>query len=151
MEIASIHCLEDAYFDSSFFEKQLACWPDAKERYANLEDVRLCKFDNGLTLQYNPSRAVSTAAKVDADSVKKRECFLCAANRPSCQIAEDAFGSFDVLVNPYPILPYHFTLPLKEHTPQLLEKMYSDMLLLKNTDAEISPKRTEQYPRVFPI
>ena len=114
---------------NAFFEKQLACWPDAKERYANLEDVRLCKFDNGLTLQYNPSRVVSTAAKVDSDSVKKRECFLCAANRPSCQIAENAFGSFDVLVNPYPILPYHFTLPLKEHTPQLLEKMYSDMLL----------------------
>ena len=113
----------------TFFEKQLACWPDAKERYTNLENVCLRKFDNGLTLQYNPSRVVSTGAKVDADSVKKRECFLCAANRPSCQIAEDAFGSFDVLVNPYPILPYHFTLPLKEHTPQLLEKMYPDMLL----------------------
>ena len=113
----------------TFFEKQLACWPEAKERYTNLENVRLRKFNNGLTLQYNPSRVVSTGAKVDADSVKKRECFLCAANRPSCQIAEDAFGSFDVLVNPYPILPYHFTLPLKEHTPQLLEKMYPDMLL----------------------
>ena len=113
----------------AFFEKQLACWPDAKERYTNLENVCLRKFDNGLTLQYNPSRAVSTGAKVDADSVKKRECFLCAANRPSCQMTENAFDSFDVLVNPYPILPYHFTLPLKEHTPQLLEKMYPDMLL----------------------
>ena len=113
----------------TFFEKQLACWPDAKERYTNLENVRLRKFNNGLTLQYNPSRVVSTAAKVDSESVKKRECFLCAANRPSCQIAENAFGCFDVLVNPYPILPYHFTLPLKEHTPQLLEKMYPDMQL----------------------
>jgi ATP adenylyltransferase/5',5'''-P-1,P-4-tetraphosphate phosphorylase II len=26
-------------------------------------------------------------------------------------------------------LDFHFTLPLKEHTPQLLEKMYADMLL----------------------
>ena len=40
-----------------------------------------------------------------------------------------ALGNFDVLVNPFPILPFHFTLVLKEHTPQLLEKMYSDMLL----------------------
>ena len=114
----------------AFFDKQLACWPQVKERYANLENVRLRKFDNGLTLQYNPSRVVSTAAKVDAESVKKRECFLCATNRPSCQMAEAAFGNFDVLVNPFPILPNHFTLVWKEHVPQLLEKMYADMLLI---------------------
>ena len=114
----------------AFFEKQLDCWMEVKERYSNLENVRLQKFENGLTLQYNPSRAVSTGAKVDAESLKKRECFLCGANRPSCQIVENAFGNFDVLVNPYPILPKHFTLVWKEHVPQLLEKMYADMLLI---------------------
>ena len=113
----------------AFFEEQLACWPQAKERYANLGNVRLRKFDNGLTLQYNPSRAVSTGAKVDSESVKKRECFLCGANRPACQMVESALGNFDVLINPFPILPFHFTLAWKEHTPQLLENMYSDMLL----------------------
>ena len=73
---------------------------------------------------------VSTGAKVDADSVEKRECFLCKSNRPANQKTEGAFGIFDVLVNPFPILPKHFTLVWKEHTPQILEKMYADMLLM---------------------
>ena len=112
-----------------FFAKQLDCWQEAKERYANLEKVNKRRLDNGLTLQYNPSRAVSTGAKVDAESVGMRKCFLCGENRPACQITESALACFEVLVNPYPILDFHFTLPLKEHTPQLLEKMYADMLL----------------------
>lgn len=113
----------------NFFEKQLAVWPDAAERYRHLADVRQRNLENGLTLQYNPSRAVSTSAKVDSESVKQRSCFLCAENRPLCQFAEKALNLYDVLVNPYPILPFHFTLPLKEHTPQLFEKMKVDMLL----------------------
>ena len=123
---------------NAFFEEQLACWPEVKERYASLENVRLRKFDNGLTLQYNPTRAVSTAAKVDSESVKKRECFLCEKNRPSCQKTEKAFGNFDVLVNPFPILPSHFTLSWKEHVPQSLEKMYPDMLLLSKEWQEMA-------------
>lgn len=113
-----------------FFEEQLALWPEAKERYDNLGSVNLRKLGNGLNLLYNPSRAVSTAAKVDAESVNRRKCFLCSANRPSCQIAGMVSGTLEILVNPYPILPFHFTLPLKEHTPQLIEEMYADMLLL---------------------
>ena len=113
-----------------FFEEQLACWPEAKERYANLEKVRLRKLENGLQMQYNPSRVVSAAAKVDSESVKKRDCFLCSSNRPQCQMKLDALGNFDVLVNPFPILPNHFTLSWKEHLPQIIEMMYSDMLVL---------------------
>ena len=112
-----------------FFENQLTVWPDAAERYHNLSDVRQQNLENGLTLQYNPSRIVSTSAKVDSESVEQRKCFLCAENRPLCQFAEKALNLYDVLVNPYPILPFHFTLPLKEHTPQLFEKMKVDMLL----------------------
>ena len=114
----------------AFFEEQLACWPEAKERYANLEKVCLRKLENGLQMQYNPSRVVSAAAKVDSESVKKRDCFLCSSNRPQCQMKLDALGNFDVLVNPFPILPNHFTLSWKEHQPQMLEMMYLDMLIL---------------------
>jgi hypothetical protein len=39
-------------------------------------------------------------------------------------------GTFELLVNPYPILPHHFTLPCRLHTPQLLKPMYADMLHL---------------------
>jgi ATP adenylyltransferase/5',5'''-P-1,P-4-tetraphosphate phosphorylase II len=114
----------------AFFEKQLAQWPDAAKRYEALSATRQRVFGNGVSLQYNPSRAVSTAAKVDAASIAGRPCFLCAGNRPAEQIAENALGSLELLVNPYPILPQHFTLPLKRHIPQVLKPMYADMLHL---------------------
>ena len=114
----------------NFFDRQLAVWPEAKARFANLDNVRLRQLENGIMLQYNPSRAVSTGAKVDSESLKNRKCFLCSENRPPQQMVESAIGSFDILVNPFPILPRHFTLSWKEHTPQVLEQMYPDMLLL---------------------
>ena len=114
----------------AFFEKQLAQWPDAAKRYEALSATRQRVLGNGVSLQYNPSRAVSTAAKVDAASIAGRPCFLCAGNRPAEQISENALGSLELLVNPYPILPQHFTLPLKRHIPQVLEPMYADMLHL---------------------
>ena len=114
----------------AFFAAQLELWPDADERYKALAGVQTRKFDNGITLQYNPARMVSSAAKVDVVSVGERPCFLCAKNRPSQQIELDAMGSLTVLVNPYPILPSHLTLPLKEHTPQLWRGLYADALHL---------------------
>ena len=114
----------------AFFEKQLAQWPDAAKRYEALSATRQRVLGNGVSLQYNPSRAVSTAAKVDAASIAGRPCYLCAGNRPAEQISENALGSLELLVNPYPILPQHFTLPLKRHIPQVLEPMYADMLHL---------------------
>lgn len=114
----------------AFFEKQLAQWPAVAERYTLLSTAEQRDLENGITLQYNPSRAISTAAKVDAASIAERPCFLCAKNRPAEQIAENALGSLELLVNPYPILPMHFTLPAKVHIPQVLEPMYTDMLHL---------------------
>lgn len=114
----------------AFFEKQLAQWPAVAERYGLLSTAEQRDLENGITLQYNPSRAISTAAKVDAASIAERPCFLCAKNRPAEQIAENALGSLELLVNPYPILPMHFTLAATQHVPQLLEPMYADMLHL---------------------
>ena len=114
----------------AFFEKQLVQWPDAAKRYEALAGVGVRDLQNGIHLQYNPTRAVSTAAKVDAASIAARQCFLCVEHRPSEQIAENAMGTFELLVNPYPILPYHFTLPCRQHTPQQLKPMYADMLHL---------------------
>ena len=76
------------------------------------------------------SGIISASAKVDKESIKKRPCFLCKKNRPKEQIAENTLGNIEVLVNPYPILPSHFTLLLSNHTPQSLMAMYSDMLAL---------------------
>lgn len=111
-----------------FFDRQLAQWPDAAERHAALEGVELRDLGNGLVLQHNPARAVSTAAKVDKASVAARKCFLCKENRPQQQFAASAMGSVEVLVNPFPILPFHLTLPVRNHEPQRLIVMYADML-----------------------
>lgn len=113
-----------------FFEKQLDMWPSAAARYKELAGVKVRSLGNNLALQYNPARAISAAAKVDAASIAERPCFLCAANRPAEQVAGDALGALELLVNPYPILPMHFTLPSKVHAPQLLLPMYADMLNL---------------------
>lgn len=114
----------------AFFDKQLQQWPGVAERYAALANVKVRNLGNGLSLQYNPSRIVSTAASVDSASLTKRPCFLCAGNRPVEQVAENAMGSLELLVNPFPILPFHFTLPTKLHMPQMLWPMYADMLHL---------------------
>lgn len=113
---------------SSFFTKQLAAWSDAAERYDALANVKVRNLENGIKLQYNPARMISTGAKIDKEAIAERKCFLCGENRPKEQNVMDAMGTFEVLVNPFPILQYHFTLPLKEHTPQLLGKMFVDML-----------------------
>lgn len=115
---------------ANFFEEQLQQWPSAAERCEALQGVKVRKLENGINLQYNPARAVSTGAKVDASAVSARPCFLCASNRPAEQRALRAMGTIEVLVNPYPILPFHLTLPTIAHTPQLLAPMLADMLHL---------------------
>lgn len=115
---------------NDFFDRQLRQWPVAAERHAALGGVELCDLGNGIVLQHNPARSVSTAAKVDEKSVAARKCFLCGENRPGEQFSLNALGSLEVLVNPFPILPHHLTLPLKAHKPQNLASMYADMLHL---------------------
>ncbi len=114
----------------AFFARQLAQWPEAAERFAALDTVKIKKLDCGITLQHNPARIVSTAACVDKEAVERRPCFLCADSRPAAQIKADALFDVELLVNPFPILPQHFTLPLTRHVPQRLNALYWDMLTL---------------------
>lgn len=106
-------------FLTPFLEEQLAKWPEAAARYADLAHVEVRSFGT-TSAQFNPARMVSTGAKVDKATLAKRPCFLCKANRPAVQ-KELGFGyTFDVLVNPFPILPAHFTIATKRHCPQAL-------------------------------
>jgi len=66
---------------------------------------------------------------VDAKAIAERKCFLCAANRPDEQKAID-FGDYEILVNPFPIFPEHFTIPHKEHIAQQILPYFTDMLQL---------------------
>ena len=74
--------------------------------------------------QFNPARLVSTGAKIDKATLAKRPCFLCEKNRPVEQIVLPFGEGFDILVNPFPILPVHFTIPSRHHQLQAIAENY---------------------------
>lgn len=107
-----------------FFESQLQEWPLAAKNVSDLRIVRKKAFTAGDLkgyVQYNPDRAVSTLAKVDKQNISERKCFLCSQNRPEQQRAIEILDGWQLLVNPYPILPYHFTIAGVDHIPQKLQ------------------------------
>lgn len=116
----------------NFFDSQLAEWPEAATRFEALGNVLSKQFTvDGfdMTVVHNPSRIKSSAAKVDKESIAQRKCFLCDANRPPQQRHIDWRG-YRILVNPFPILPRHFTIVAKEHRPQSIRGAIDDMTAL---------------------
>lgn len=106
---------------NSIIEEQLAAWPMARDNFFALgstqrRPVRLGALD--AAVQHNPARIRSTGAAVDAASIAARKCFLCASNRPTQQFTIPWMNGWELLVNPYPILPVHFTVASAAHTPQ---------------------------------
>ena len=113
-----------------FFNRQMEQWDKARENFRDLHNVeqRHLNFDgNSITIQYNPARIVSTGAKIDRKSIEKRPCFLCRKNRPEEQMSKHIDKDFELLVNPYPILPAHFTIPSLTHQPQAIYHNYGEI------------------------
>lgn len=111
---------------SEFFHNQMATWPETAARYADLARVEVRDFC-AVSAQYNPARMASTGAKVDKKTLAQRPCFLCKDHRPEIQ-QEWAFDEdFDVLVNPFPILPTHFTIAARRHRPQTILDTYATL------------------------
>lgn len=104
-----------------FIDAQLSDWPLARENYQALgkterRSIRLGDLTVGI--QHNPARIVSTAAKTDAKTLAERPCFLCQKNRPPQQVGFEIAEGWELLLNPYPIFPTHFTIVSKKHQPQ---------------------------------
>lgn len=115
-----------------YFDKQLSVWADTRQRYDDLRSVQVREMrieGSSLTLkaQFNPARIVSTGAKIDKATITRRPCFLCRANRPKEQLTTPICQKMEFLVNPFPILPMHFTIPSQEHQPQLIRNAYTEM------------------------
>ncbi len=128
----------------SFFDSELQCWDLAAKNYAVLQNVQTKAFDFGkyeIRVQFNPARAVSSLAKLDAKTIAERPCFLCEKNRPAEQRSIDFLGKYDILLNPFPICNRHFTVASKKHEPQLITGKLADMLAL----AEEMPNYTILY------
>lgn len=121
----------------AFFDDQLGVWPEVAERYDALEGVRsrgLARSGEGvadgagvLCVQWNPARMVSTGARIDRAALEARPCFLCDENRPAVQRALMVERHYQVLVNPFPILPRHFTIAARRHAPQSIWSHFTAM------------------------
>ena len=120
-----------------FFTRQLEVWEAAAQRFRDLQNVQVRSLDDGdeWRVQFNPARMVSTGASIDNKSIAERPCFLCAKNRPQEQMTKRVDQRYELLINPFPILPVHFTIPALQHQPQRILSNYVEMHRL-----------LEQYP-----
>lgn len=112
-------------------QSQLESWPLARDNYRALQQVRTREFSYGdfyVKAQFNPARIVSASAKVDDRSFKDKKCFLCPKNLPEQQKGILFGEDYQILVNPYPIFPQHFTIPALKHLPQRILHRFADML-----------------------
>ena len=124
-----------------FFNRQLERWDDARKRYHDLRNVKTRELVVGassIQVQWNPARMVSTGASIDKKAIAERPCFLCEQNRPKEQFKKSIDNQYDLLVNPFPILPTHFTIPSVKHRPQLVREAYGEI-----------HKLLEEYPELM--
>ena len=124
-----------------FFNRQLEKWEAARQRYHDLRSAKTRELAVGtysIQVQWNPARMVSTGAKIDQKTIAERPCFLCEKNRPKEQIKKEVDGQYELLVNPFPILQQHFTIPSLKHQPQRILDSYSEI-----------HKLLEEYPEML--
>ena len=127
------------------FKDQLQRWPLARDNYAALEGVKLKSFpldENQvkgveIKVQYNPSRMVSSTAKIDAETIRARQCFFCKEGRPAEQMGirfQGVTTDYIVQVNPFPIFKRHLVIQSKSHSRQELDSTrMADMLNIAKT------------------
>ena len=113
-----------------FFNRQLEVWEEVSQRYRELQAVETKELHTDtmtLVTQYNPARMVSTGASISRKAIESRPCFLCECNRPKMQAQKNIDSHFELLVNPFPILPVHYTIPSLRHEPQQILGNYDEM------------------------
>ena len=119
---------------SKFLSDQLSQWKDASDTYRKLKkaatkDVVI----DGVpcTVQFNPSRVLSSGADTTPDAINSRACFLCEENRPHEQMVLPFEGRkgryYRIVLNPYPIFPQHIVAIRREHVPQSIWNNYVDL------------------------
>jgi hypothetical protein len=116
---------------AALIAQQQATWPMLREGMAALKEVEYKRLEvrgSEVFAQFNPKRIRSTAARVDAASIRERPCFLCAHHLPP-EEKGIAFGSdFVILCNPFPILSHHLSIVSRSHTPQAIRGSFSALL-----------------------
>ncbi len=117
----------------ALLNQQKDTWALLRSNYEGLDAVSSKELECGsstVRVEHNPARLVSTAARVDAASVRTRPCFLCVENLPQEQRAVQYNEEFLILCNPFPIFPEHFTVTRIWHVPQIIEPALPTLLSL---------------------
>jgi hypothetical protein len=115
----------------ALFKDQLSSWPLLGTNWEKLGEAKVKEFEfDGfcIRVQCNPKRIVSSAAKVDKQSIEKRPCFLCTEHRPPEEKNLWYGDHYEILCNPFPIFQEHFTIASAEHTPQVIEAEFGSFL-----------------------
>lgn len=113
------------------FEHQKENWDLLNQNYEALNSLKTKSFNiDGFKIrtQFNPSRIISSSAKVDKKSIENRRCFLCENNLPEVQKGINYKDKYVILCNPYPIFKQHLTIPHHEHIPQQIDGIIGDLL-----------------------
>ncbi len=118
-----------------FIKDQLSVWPLAAANFRALKSMRVRTLEVGgleAKIQFNPSRIISSTAKIDEATLAARPCFLCESNRPPEQFHIKFEGRkgrlYNIQVNPYPIFNNHLVIARSEHLPQAIWHHLPDML-----------------------
>ncbi|MBN1490416.1 MAG: DUF4922 domain-containing protein [Phycisphaerae bacterium] len=127
IEPAALHGFADgnslADLCHALLAQQRTVWPRLAQGCDALDQIETKVVELSawpVTVQFNPARATSSLAKVDAASIARRPCFLCVGNLPPEQRGIRT-GDFVLLTNPAPIVPGHLTVAHERHTPQQIE------------------------------
>jgi hypothetical protein len=122
-----------SYKVRELFDSQFREWKLARDNYQQLDSVmvRAVPFPGyDISVQFNPGRIISSAARVDSKSIEARPCFLCGNNRPPEQRGIPFGENYIILINPFPIFRRHLTVVSLAHTPQRIEGNLGTMLEL---------------------
>ncbi len=119
-----------------FFNRQLEIWEVPNLNYQQLSHVKTKQLGD-IEAQFNPARIVSTGANIDKKAIAERPCFLCNANRDNRQMSKILECGLELLINPFPILPMHFTLPTRRHQPQSVATLFPKIYSLLDDYADI--------------
>ncbi len=141
----SLHSPSLSQLALDLLEQQTRTWPQLGENYRARESARVRELQGDgflVRLQYNPQRMISSGAKVDAQSIQARPCFLCLENLPELQQGISYRDDFLVLCNPAPIFAQHYTIAHAQHRPQALAEPIASLLQLAK---DFSPHFTVFY------
>ncbi len=125
-----LHTLPDQCV--ALLAQQRDAWPRLAQGVDSLVQVETKRVELNawpVVVQFNPGRAVSSLAKVDAASIARRPCFLCAANCPPEQEGLRV-GDYMVLTNPAPIVRGHLTIVHQQHVAQAIGPNVGSLLML---------------------